>query len=113
MSYFKSVEKKKSLHQTLSIMLYFTFIVLIVFVIAVLFTLNHTRNSAHNFKLKIKELEKTIVDLTYKLENQSQKIKLMEDLKLNIKQSNQILGEQILDLNHETFSILFSKKNNI
>jgi hypothetical protein len=55
-------------------------------------------------------LEDIILEIKLNLENQNQKIKLSEDLRLKLKESNETLNSSILNLNYEIFEDLYSKK---
>ena len=62
------------------------------------------------FENKIKSLENSIVELTKSLDIQTQKVKLSEDLKLNMRNANNYLSAKIVAMNLEMFGELFSKK---
>ena len=73
--------------------------------------MNSNQKSKKLFESKIQSLEKIIVELSQNLEMQSQKVKLSEDLKFNIRQSNNELSNKIVDMNLEMFQEMFPKKN--
>ncbi len=55
-------------------------------------------------------LEDIILEMKSNLEDQNQKIKLSEDLKVKLKASNESLKNSIFNLNCEIFEELYSKK---
>jgi hypothetical protein len=55
-------------------------------------------------------LEDIILEMKSNLEDQNQKIKLSEDLRVKLKESNKTLNNSIFNLNCEIFEELYSKK---
>ena len=66
--------------------------------------------SNFNFQKRIMLLEDIILEMKSNLEDQNQKIKLSEDLKVKLKESNKTLNNSIVNLNCEIFEELYSKK---
>jgi biopolymer transport protein ExbB/TolQ len=92
-------------------MLYFTFLMLMLMGIVFLMLVKQNNIKKIAFLKKIQSLEQKIAVLTKKLESQSLKVKLADDLKVSIKQSNKKLASKIVDANLEMFQELYSKKN--
>ena len=63
-----------------------------------------------DFQKRIMLLEDIILEMKSNLENQNQKIKLSEDLRLKLKASNEALKNSIFNLNYEIFEEIYSKK---
>ena len=63
-----------------------------------------------DFQRRIMLLEDIILEMKSNLENQNQKIKLSEDLKVKLKASNESLNNSIFNLNYEIFEELYSKR---
>lgn len=63
-----------------------------------------------DFQKRIMLLEDIILEMKSNLENQNQKIKLSEDLRLKLKASNETLSNSIFNLNYEIFEEIYSKK---
>lgn len=63
-----------------------------------------------NFQRRVLLLEEIILELKSNLENQNQKVKLSEDLRVKLKASNESLSYSIFNLNCEIFEELYSKK---
>jgi hypothetical protein len=63
-----------------------------------------------DFQKRVLLLEAIILEMKTNLENQNQKIKLSEDLKVKLKASNETLSNSIFNLNREIFEELYSKK---
>jgi cell division protein FtsL len=63
-----------------------------------------------NFQRRVMLLEDIILEMKSNLEDQNQKIKLSEDLKVKLKASNETLSNSIFNLNCEIFEELYSKK---
>jgi cell division protein FtsL len=63
-----------------------------------------------NFQRRIMLLEDIILEMKSNLEDQNQKIKLSEDLRVKLKASNETLSNSIFNLNCEIFEELYSKK---
>ena len=72
--------------------------------------LHQSNKNKIQFEIKIQSLEKTIIYLTKNIETQAQKIKISDDLKNNMRKSNQILSNQIVDMNMAMFAEMFPKK---
>jgi len=68
------------------------------------------KTSNLNFQRRVLLLEEIILELKSNLENQNQKIKLSEDLRVKLKASNEALSNSIFNLNCEIFEELYSKK---
>lgn len=83
-------------------------ILLLIFVIIVL-TNNYNKNKIV-FESKINLLQKLIIELNQNLEAQNQKVRLTDDLKASLKESNLKLGVSILDLNYDMFDELYKRK---
>lgn len=62
------------------------------------------------FESKINLLQKLIIELNQNLEAQNQKVRLTDDLKASLKESNLKLGVSILDLNYDMFDELYKRK---
>ena len=62
------------------------------------------------YLLKINILEKNIIELHKRLDFKTQKLKLSDDLKFNMRQANNKLSSKIVDLNLEMFQEMFPKK---
>ena len=62
------------------------------------------------FERKINVLENIITELSNKLKNQEDKIKLSDDLRNSMMVSNKMLSNKILDMNQLMFEELFNKK---
>lgn len=63
-----------------------------------------------DFQRRVMLLEDIILEMKSNLEDQNQKIKLSEDLKVKLKASNEALKNSIFNLNYEIFEELYSKK---
>lgn len=63
-----------------------------------------------DFQKRVMLLEDIILEMKNNLENQNQKIKLSEDLKIKLKASNETLSNSIFNLNCEVFEELYPKK---
>jgi hypothetical protein len=83
-------------------------ILLLIFVIIALSN-NYNKNKIA-FESKINLLQKLIVELNENLESQNQKVRLSNDLKASLKESNLKLGVSILDLNYDMFDELYKRK---
>jgi len=68
------------------------------------------KTSNLNFQRRVLLLEEIILELKSNLENQNQKVKLSEDLRVKLKASNEALSNSIFNLNCEIFEELYSKK---
>jgi gas vesicle protein len=90
---------------------YLTIAILCFFCTILFIIIDSNQKSKKIFEKKIQSLEKIIVELSRNLEMQSQKLKLSEDLKTNMRQSNHSLSTKIVDLNNEMFAEIFQKKN--
>ena len=63
-----------------------------------------------DFQRRVMLLEDIILEMKSNLEDQNQKIKLSEDLRVKLKASNEVLKDSIFNLNCEIFEELYSKK---
>ena len=63
-----------------------------------------------NFQRRVMLLEDIILEMKSNLENQNQKVKISEDLRLKLKASNKTLSNSISNLNYKIFEELYSKK---
>jgi cell division protein FtsL len=63
-----------------------------------------------DFQRRVMLLEDIILEMKTNLENQNQKVKLSEDLRLKLKASNKALSNSISNLNYEIFEELYTKK---
>ena len=68
------------------------------------------KTSNLNFQRRVILLEDIIIEMKSNLEDQNQKIKLSEDLRVKLKASNETLSNSIFNLNCEIFEELYSKK---
>ena len=55
-------------------------------------------------------LEDIILEMKSNLEDQNQKIKLSEDLRVKLKASNEILNNSVFNFNFELLEEIYSKK---
>lgn len=62
------------------------------------------------FQRRVMLLEEIILEMKSNLEDQNQKIKISEDLRIKLKASNEALSNSIFNLNCEIFEELYSKK---
>ena len=63
-----------------------------------------------NFQRRVMLLEDIIIEMKSNLEDQNQKVKLSEDLKVKLKVSNETLNNSVFNLNYEMFEELYPKK---
>jgi cell division protein FtsL len=63
-----------------------------------------------DFQRRVMLLEDIILEMKSNLEDQNQKIKLSEDLRVKLKASNEALKDSIFNLNCEIFEELYSNK---
>ena len=63
-----------------------------------------------DFQGRVMLLEDIILEMKSNLENQNQKIKLSDDLRVKLKASNEALKDSIFSLNCEILEELYSKK---
>lgn len=63
-----------------------------------------------DFQRRVILLEDIILEMKSNLENQNQKVKISEDLRLKLKASNKTLSNSISNLNYKIFEELYSKK---
>lgn len=68
------------------------------------------KTSNLDYQRRIMLLEEIILDMKSNLENQNQRVKLSENLKIKLKASNETLNNSIFNLNCEIFEELYSKK---
>ena len=78
---------------------------LVVFVLIINF-----KSSNLDFQRRIMLLEDIILEMKSNLDNQNQKVKLSEDLKVKLKASNEALNNSIFNLSCDIFEELYSKK---
>ena len=63
-----------------------------------------------DFQRRVMLLEDIIMEMKSNLENQNQKIKLSDDLRVKLKASNEALNHSIFNLNYEIFEELYANK---
>lgn len=68
------------------------------------------KTSNLDFQKRIMLLEDIILEMKSNLEDQNQKIKLSEELRIKLKASNETLRNSIFNLSCEIFEELYSKK---
>jgi cell division protein FtsL len=68
------------------------------------------KTSNLTFQRRVMLLEDIILEMKSNLENQNQKVKLSEDLRVKLKASNETLSNSIFNLNYEIFEELYSNK---
>ena len=68
------------------------------------------KTSNLDFQRRIMLLEDIILEMKSNLEDQNQKIKLSEELRIKLKASNETLRNSIFNLSCEIFEELYSKK---
>lgn len=91
--------------------MYFILIIIsLLFCFFIFLIISNYQKSKLAFENKIKSLENIIIELTKNLDIQTQKIKLSDDLKLNLNQSNKKIGTAIADLNYQMFNELYKRK---
>lgn len=66
--------------------------------------------SNYDFQRRVMLLEDIILEMKSNLEDQNQKIKLSEDLRVKLKASNEVLSNSIFNLNYEIFEELYFKE---
>jgi hypothetical protein len=86
---------------TIGILLVFSFIILVLIIKQI--------EAKQKFNQKIKALEFLIVELNTNLVAQNQKVKLSDDLKIKIRESNIKLSRSILEMNLDLFEMSFKK----
>jgi predicted Holliday junction resolvase-like endonuclease len=91
-------------------MIYFTFMILVILCFIIFVLIKNYKISTIDFQNKVQLLESLIKELSQNLKYQNQKVKLSEDLKTNMRQSNHLLSNKIVDLNNEMFEEMFQKK---
>lgn len=69
------------------------------------------KTSNLNYQRKVMLLEEIILDMKSNLENQNQKVKLSENLRVKLKASNETLKNSIFDLNCDIFEEVYSRKD--
>ncbi len=92
-------------------MLYISFVLIIVLFLIIISIVITNQKHKSEYQLKINKLEKIIIELSKNLEFKNQKLKLSDDLKFNMRQSNNELSSKIFDMNLEMFQEMFPKKN--
>ena len=68
------------------------------------------KTSNLDFQRRVMLLEDIILEMKSNLEDQNQKVKISEDLRVKLKASNKALNNSIFNLNCEIFEELYSKK---
>lgn len=63
-----------------------------------------------DFQRRVMLLEDIIIEMKSNLEDQNQKVKLSDDLRLKLKASNETLSNSIFNLNCDIFEELYSNK---
>ncbi len=91
-------------------MLYLSFVLIFILFLIILFIVFSNKKNKTQYQIKIKNLEKIIFKLSKNLDFITQKLKLSDDLKFNMRQSNNELSSKIVDMNLEMFQEMFSKK---
>ena len=91
-------------------MLMIPFLLIIAFGITIAIIIFKYNESKIIFQNRINLLESIIFELNAKLEHNNQKVKLSEDLKLNMRNANNHLSAKIVAMNLEMFGELFVKK---
>lgn len=91
-------------------MIYFTILIIIILCFAIIKLIRNEHKSKKMFQEKINFLENIILDLNQNLNNQNQKVKLLDDLKFNLNQSNKKIGTAIAEMNYEIFDEMFNRK---
>lgn len=90
---------------SIGMLLIFSFIILVLFFRQI--------KTKQKFNLKIKVLELLIMELNANLVAQNQKVKLSEELKNIIRESNKKLSKSILEMNLDLFEMNFKNNNQI
>jgi exonuclease VII small subunit len=91
-------------------MIYLSISLIVILCFTVLGLIINYNQSKEVFQNKIELLESIIEELNANFENQNQKIKLSDDLKLKLKQANDTLSKGIMNMNVDLFETLYSKK---
>lgn len=92
-------------------MIYFYFF-LIAILFCIIFALVISYNkSKQNFQNKIDILEDLVVELSNKLITTNQSVKISEDFKQKIKESNYTIGNKVLDITLDMIEELYSTKS--
>lgn len=91
-------------------MLYLSFVLIFILFLIILFIVFTNKKNKTQYQIKINNLEKIIIELSKNLDFKTQKLKLSDDLKFNMRQSNNELSSKIVDLNLEMFQEMFPKK---
>jgi signal recognition particle GTPase len=92
-------------------MIYFYFF-LIAILFCIIFALVISYNkSKQNFQNKIDILEDLVVELSNKLITKNQSVKISEDFKQKIKESNYTIGNKVLDITLDMIEELYSTKS--
>ena len=90
---------------SIGMLLIFSFIILVLFFRQI--------KTKQKFNLKIKVLELLIMELNANLLAQNQKVKLSEELKNIIRESNKKLSKSILEMNLDLLEMNFKNNNQI
>ena len=91
-------------------MIYLLIVIISILCLIIIGLITNFKTSNINFKRRVILLENIILEMKSNLENQNQKVKLSEDLRLKLKASNKALSSSISNLNYEIFEELYSKK---
>lgn len=91
-------------------MVYILIIVIGALCFVILGLIANFKTSNLDYQRRVMLLEEIILDMKSNLENQNQKIKLSEDLRLKLKASNETLNNSIFNLNCDIFEELYPKK---
>lgn len=92
-------------------MIYLSISLIVILCFAILGLIINYNQNKEMFQNKIELLEKIIEELNNNIENNNQKVKLSDNLKTKLKESNLKLETSILDLNVDMFSELYSRKS--
>lgn len=92
-------------------MTYFLFLIIGTLCFVIIGLIANFKISNSNFQKRVRLLEQIIKELKSNLENQNQKIKISEDLKMQLKNSKESLNGSIFELNKDLFEII--TKNNL
>lgn len=91
-------------------MVYILTIIIGVLCLMIFGLISNFKISNLSFQRRVMLLEDIILEMKSNLENQDQKVKLSEDLRVKLKASNEALSNSIFNLNCEIFEELYSKK---
>ena len=91
-------------------MIYLSTSLILILCFAILGLIISYNKNKEDFQNKIELLERIIEELNDNLENNNQKIRLSNELKIKLRENNLKLSTYISDLNFELFETLYSKK---